>query len=74
MRWSQVGDQYVSDVGFERQTDGRYRSSQLLPGEKVKLDIGAKGFETVSQLHTFEEGKQQEIAVTLKRSAKPSKE
>ena len=30
---------YTGDVGFEKQTDGRWRSSQLLPDEEISIEI-----------------------------------
>jgi protocatechuate 3,4-dioxygenase beta subunit len=56
-----------SDVSFERQEDGRFRSSQLLPDEEVTVTGHADGYEPQSEKVTLAEGKQKEIVIVLEK-------
>jgi uncharacterized GH25 family protein len=55
-----------SDVGFEEQKDGRFRSVGLLPDEKIKLTAAAEGFEPKSDILSLPEGVTRELTLTLK--------
>ena len=55
-----------SDVGFEEQKDGRFRSLGLLPDEKIKLTAVAEGFEPKSDILSLPEGVTRELTLTLK--------
>jgi hypothetical protein len=57
-----------SDVSFEQQEDGRYRSEQLQPDEEVKVTVTAEGYEKGEEALSLAEGATQELNVTLKRS------
>ncbi len=54
------------NVSFEKQGDGRYRSSSLLPDELVSVRIAKEGFETTPQEVTLKEGETREIQFLLK--------
>lgn len=72
----EAGGQYIRDgqpvgfVAFERQSDGRWRSSQLLPNEEFALTVKAKGFEPITEMLTLPEGAVKELEVRLKKSTK----
>jgi len=61
-----------SDLSFEHQNDGRYRTSQLLPDEDVKFTVTAPGYEAASETVRLGEGETKDLVVELKKSA-PSK-
>ncbi len=58
-----------SDLSFERQDDGRMRTSQMLPDEDVKFTISAKGYESATETMRLPEGETKELVVTLKKAA-----
>ncbi len=62
-------DDHRSDLSFEHQQDGRFRTEQMLPDEDVSFTIGAKGFETqtIAPIN-LKEGEIKEISVTLQPS------
>ncbi|WP_013630187.1 M56 family metallopeptidase [Rubinisphaera brasiliensis] len=53
---------------FERQSDGRYRSSQLLPDEEVKVTVEKDGYTTTPQTVKMKEGESQEIVFVLQKT------
>lgn len=57
-----------SDVNFEQQPGGIYRSSQLLPDEEVTLTLSAEGYESAIEKLNLTEGATREIKVTLSKS------
>jgi len=57
-----------SDLSFEKQNDGRYRTSQMLPDEDVKFTVEAAGFETASETVRLPEGELKELVFTLKKA------
>jgi RNA polymerase sigma factor (sigma-70 family) len=58
-----------SDVSFEKQEDGRYRSSQLLPDEETMVTVEAKGYTCAPVKVTLAEGATKEIEIALEKSA-----
>jgi beta-lactamase regulating signal transducer with metallopeptidase domain len=56
-----------SDVSFEEQEDGRFRSSQLFPDEEVTITGHAEGYKTASQKVKLPEGTTKEITITLEK-------
>ena len=52
-------------VSFERQSDGRMRTSSLLPDEDFQLVVDAKGYKPVWQSFKLAEGAVQECEVKL---------
>jgi hypothetical protein len=54
-----------SDVNFEKQEDGRYRSEQLQPDLEFSVKAEADGFEPQSRNVTLAEGKTEEITLVL---------
>lgn len=54
-----------SDIGFEQQPGGVYRSSQLLPDEELTLTISADGYEPAIEKLNLTEGATRELKVTL---------
>jgi len=62
-----LGDGVTSDVNFEKQEDGRYRSSQLLPDEEVTITATADGYEPASRKLNLREGETEELARVLKK-------
>jgi len=64
-----------SDISFEHQNDGRYRTSQLLPDEEVSFHVTAPGFEAATEKLKLAEGLEKELVVTLKKKeSTPAKE
>lgn len=57
-----------SDLSFEKQNDGRYRTSQMLPDENVKFTVEAAGYETATETVRLPEGELKELVVTLKKA------
>ncbi|HET6880324.1 MAG TPA: M56 family metallopeptidase [Pirellulales bacterium] len=62
-----------SDLSFEHQNDGRYRTSQMLPDEDVKFTISAPGYESSSETVKLGEGETKELVLTLKRKGEAAK-
>jgi hypothetical protein len=58
-----------SDVNFEEQEDGRFRSSQLFPDEEVTLSAHAEGYESKSEKLKLTEGAKKEIEIVLEKAA-----
>jgi hypothetical protein len=54
-----------SDVGFEKQEDGRFRSEQLQPDLEFNLIAEADGFKPASRKLSITEGKTEEITLVL---------
>jgi protocatechuate 3,4-dioxygenase beta subunit len=54
-----------TDVSFEAQEDGRYRSSQLLPELDVAVKAQASGFKSATAKVRLPEGKTEEVVLTL---------
>jgi uncharacterized GH25 family protein len=63
-----VGGGRGSDVSFERQEDGRFRSSQLFPDEDVTVTGHADGYESGPVKVTLPEGTTKEIEVVLEKA------
>jgi hypothetical protein len=57
-----------SDVSFERQEDGRFRSSQLFPDEDVTITAHADGYASRSVPVKLPEGETKEIAIALEKA------
>jgi beta-lactamase regulating signal transducer with metallopeptidase domain len=62
-----------SDVHFEKQEDGRFRSMQLFPDEEVTVAGHADGYTSKSEKVTLAEGTTKEIEIVLEK-APPAKE
>jgi beta-lactamase regulating signal transducer with metallopeptidase domain len=56
-----------TDVIFEEQEDGRFRSEQLFPDEAVTLTAHADGYNTASKDIKLPEGATKEITITLEK-------
>ena len=54
-----------SDVNFEKQEDGRFRSEQLQPDLEFSVTAEADGFKPASRKLTLAEGKTEEITLVL---------
>lgn len=59
-----------SDFPLKRQSDGRYRTSEMLPGEDVTFTITASGHQTATEMAQLSEGETKELLVTLKKGPK----
>ena len=57
----------AGDVSFEKQQDGRWRSTCLLPNEDLSLTVEAEGFQAWSQTINLPEGASQEIEAKLQK-------
>ncbi|HBO46360.1 MAG TPA: hypothetical protein DD670_21020 [Planctomycetaceae bacterium] len=57
----------VGHVNFERQNDGRWRTSQLLPDEEFTLTVEAPDHEPRSEKMSLAEGETKEITWRLKK-------
>ena len=49
----------------DKQYDGRYRTSQLLPDREVEVTVSADGFKTASRKLSLPEGKTEEVTFVL---------
>jgi beta-lactamase regulating signal transducer with metallopeptidase domain/5-hydroxyisourate hydrolase-like protein (transthyretin family) len=58
-----------SHVSFERQNDGRWRSSQALPDEPMSITVEKHGYTTAPQETSLKEGEEREFVFVLKKSA-----
>jgi beta-lactamase regulating signal transducer with metallopeptidase domain/protocatechuate 3,4-dioxygenase beta subunit len=56
-----------SDVSFEEQEDGRFRSSQLFPDEEVTVTAQADGYEPRSQKIKLAESDKKDITLELEK-------
>ena len=56
-----------SDVSFEKQEDGRFRSSQLFPDQEVAVTGHADGYESRAQTVKLAEGTTKEIVIELNK-------
>jgi hypothetical protein len=56
-----------SDVSFDEQEDGRFRSSQFLPDEETTVTAHAEGFADKSVKVKLEEGTTKEIEIVLEK-------
>jgi beta-lactamase regulating signal transducer with metallopeptidase domain/uncharacterized GH25 family protein len=57
-----------SDVSFEEQEDGRFRSSQLFPDQEVTVTGHAKGYAPVSlKVKPLKEGVTEKVTIVLER-------
>jgi hypothetical protein len=63
-----------SDVSFEEQEDGRYRSSQMFPDEEVTVTGHAEGYASKSEKVKLEEGTTKEIEIVLDTKAEKKEE
>ncbi|HVA49696.1 MAG TPA: M56 family metallopeptidase [Pirellulales bacterium] len=62
-----------SDLSFEHQNDGRYRTSQMLPDEDVKFTVTAPGYEAASETVRLGEGETKDLVLTLKQKDEAAK-
>jgi beta-lactamase regulating signal transducer with metallopeptidase domain len=71
-----VAGEQRSDIHFEHQDDGRYRTSQMLPDEEVTFTVSAKGYEAATAKVKLAEGESKDLVLMLKKeTAKdPAKE
>jgi beta-lactamase regulating signal transducer with metallopeptidase domain/uncharacterized GH25 family protein len=58
-----------SDVSFEEQEDGRFRSEQLFPDEEVTFTAHAEGYESKSEQLKLPEAAKKEIEIVLEKAA-----
>ncbi|HEY4312840.1 MAG TPA: carboxypeptidase regulatory-like domain-containing protein [Pirellulales bacterium] len=56
-------------VSFEKQPDGRWRSSQLLPDEPFSIDLKKEGYATTAQKLSLAEGEDREVVLVMKKEA-----
>ncbi|HEX5272080.1 MAG TPA: M56 family metallopeptidase [Gemmataceae bacterium] len=54
-----------SDVHFEEQEDGRFRSEQLLPDEEVAVTAHAEGYQDATVTVNIAEGKTKDVEIVL---------
>ncbi len=58
----------LGDIGFESQSDGRWRSSQMLPNEEVAITLEKEGYTCEPQVVTMNEGEEHELVFVLKKA------
>jgi len=58
---------------MEKQEDGRWRSSQLLPDEEITVTINAEGYKPYTEKLKLGEGITKEIKGELEKGAAPEK-
>jgi beta-lactamase regulating signal transducer with metallopeptidase domain/uncharacterized GH25 family protein len=63
-----LSDGRHSDVSFEKQNDGRFRSSQLFPDEEVTVTAHAEGCEDRSAKVKLAEGTTKEVELVLEKA------
>jgi hypothetical protein len=56
-----------SDVTFEEQEDGRFRSSQLLPDEEVTVTAHAEGYKDGTATVKLAEGTSKDVEIVLEK-------
>ena len=56
------------NVSLEKQRDGRWRSSQLLPDEPFKVTVDKEGYACEPQHLSMAEGDEHELQITIKKS------
>jgi len=56
-----------SDVSFEEQEDGRFRSSQLLPDEEVTVAAHAEGYQDATAKVKLAEGATKDVEIVLEK-------
>jgi hypothetical protein len=54
-----------SDIHFERQDDGRYRTTCMTPDREVNIIVHADGFKPASRKFKLPEGKTEEVTLVL---------
>jgi beta-lactamase regulating signal transducer with metallopeptidase domain/protocatechuate 3,4-dioxygenase beta subunit len=69
-----VSDGRRSDVSFEKQEDGRFRSMQLLPDEEVTVTGHAEGYVSKSEKFKLPEGVTKEIEIVLEKAPAEKKD
>jgi protocatechuate 3,4-dioxygenase beta subunit len=57
------------DVYLEKQDDGRWRTSQLLPDQEVTVTVSAEGHQARSEKLTPREGETKELRLVLEKSS-----
>ena len=57
-----------SDVSFEEQEDGRFRSMQMLPDEEVTFLAHAEGYESKPMKLKLPEGEKKDIELVLEKA------
>lgn len=57
-----------SDIPFERQDDGRRRTSGMVPDEDATFTVMAEGYEAASEKLNLKEGASKDLVLTLKKS------
>ncbi|MBX6314714.1 MAG: carboxypeptidase regulatory-like domain-containing protein [Isosphaeraceae bacterium] len=63
-----------SDVSFEEQEDGRFRSEQLFPDEEVTITAKADGYRPRSEKLKLPEGAIKELEIVLEPGEEPAQE
>jgi hypothetical protein len=63
-----VGDGLHSDVSFEEQEDGRFRSSQLFPDEEVTVTAHVKGYQGKPVTLKIPEGQTKEVEISVEKA------
>jgi hypothetical protein len=61
-------DGLPTSIFFEKQPEGIFRSSQMLPDEKTKFVASAEGYEDAHETLSLPEGETRELKMILKRS------
>jgi len=61
------------DVFMEKQEDGRWRSSQLLPDEEITVTVSAEGYKPYTEKMKLAEGTTKELTAQLEKNAEPDK-
>ena len=61
------------DVFMEKQEDGRWRSSQLLPDEEITVTVSAEGFKPYTEKLKLAEGTTKELKAELEKGTESEK-
>jgi hypothetical protein len=57
----------MGDIGFEKQPDGRWRSSQMLPDEELTVSLALEGYTSEPQVVSLKEGETRELVFVLRK-------
>lgn len=60
-------DGLPTHIFFEKQTDGRFRTSQMLPDTQITFTVKADGYQDASETISLPEGEEKEIILVMKK-------
>ncbi len=71
MKNKRPGEQFINgvqgDVFMEKQEDGRWRTSQMLPDEEVTVTVSAQGYKSHTEELKLSEGTTRDLTPVLEK-------